>query len=137
PEQAMGKDIGPWTDLYSVGVMAFEMLVGQVPFHETEEPMAVLMRQVSDPIPPARSVNPEVDEATSDWIERLLVKEPADRVQSAAEAWDQFEEIVLSQAGPRWRRAARLPALAPPPAEVPTPTLVPRATTATGPTPTA
>ena len=137
PEQAMGKDIGPWTDLYSVGVMAFEMLVGQVPFHDTEEPMAVLMRQVSDPIPPARSLNPEVDEAISDWIERLLVKEPADRVQSAAEAWDQLEEIVLSQAGARWRRAARLPALAPHPAEVPTPTLGPRSTTATGSTPTA
>ena len=77
PEQAMGKEIGPWTDLYSVGVMAYEMLVGQVPFHDTETPMAVLMRQVSDPIPPARSLNPEIDQATSDWIERMLVKEPA------------------------------------------------------------
>ena len=137
PEQAMGKDIGPWTDLYSVGVMAFEMLVGQLPFHDTEEPMAVLMRQVSDPIPPARSLNPEVDQATSDWIERLLVKEPADRVQSAAQAWDQLEEIVLSLAGPRWRRAARLPALSPGPDEASVRAVGPRSTTATGQTPTA
>jgi protein kinase-like protein len=137
PEQAMGKDVGPWTDLYSVGVMAFEMFVGQVPFHDTEEPMAVLMRQVSDPIPPARSLNPEVDQGTSDWIERLLVKEPEDRVQSAGEAWDQFEEIVLSQAGPRWRRAARLPALSPRPGDAPGRAARPRSTTATGGTPTA
>ena len=137
PEQAMGKDIGPWTDLYSVGVMTFEMLVGQVPFHDTEEPMAVLMRQVSDPIPPARSLNPEVDQATSDWIERLLVKDPADRIQSAAEAWDQLEEIVLALAGPRWRRAARLPALPPRPDEAAERTLASRSTTATGRTPTA
>jgi tRNA A-37 threonylcarbamoyl transferase component Bud32 len=111
PEQAMGQEVGPWTDLYSVGVMAFEMVVGEVPFHDTEEPMAILMRQVSDPIPPPRSVNPDVDEAISDWIERLLAKEPEQRVQSASEAWDQFEEIVLELVGARWRRASRLPAL--------------------------
>jgi serine/threonine protein kinase len=108
PEQAMGQDIGPWTDLYSLGVMAFEFFVGQVPFHDTEEPLAIMMRHVSDPIPPARSINPGVDGATSDWIERLLVKEPADRVQSAADAWEELEEIVLDLVGPRWRRSARL-----------------------------
>jgi serine/threonine protein kinase len=113
PEQAMGREVGPWTDLYSVGVMAFEMFVGEVPFHDTEEPVAVLMRQVNDPIPPARSVNPEVDQAISDWIERLLVKEPEERVRSAGAAWEQFEEIVLALVGPRWRRTARLPALSP------------------------
>ena len=108
PEQAMGRDIGPWTDLYSVGVMAFEFFVGHVPFRDTEEPMAILMRQVSDPIPPANSVNPEVDPAISYWIERLLAKKPEERTQSAAEAWDDFEEIVLDLVGPRWRRSARL-----------------------------
>jgi serine/threonine protein kinase len=108
PEQAMGQEVGPWTDLYSVGVMAFELFVGHVPFHDTEEPMAVLMRQVSDPIPPARSLNPEVDEAISDWIEQLLVKDPEGRIRSAGEAWEEFEEIVMAQAGPRWRRSAPL-----------------------------
>jgi hypothetical protein len=137
PEQAMGQGVGPWTDLYSVGVMAFEFFVGRVPFRDTEEPMAVLMRQVSDPIPPARSLNREIDQATSDWIERMLVKEPADRVRSAAEAWDQLEEIVLALVGPRWRRAARLPALSPRPADTSQSAVTPRATTATGNTPTA
>jgi serine/threonine protein kinase len=108
PEQAMGQDIGPWTDLYSVGVMAFEFFVGHVPFADTEEPMAVLMRQVSDPIPPARSVNPEVDETISDWIERLVAKDPAERTRSAGEARDELEEIVIALVGPRWRRSARL-----------------------------
>ena len=128
PEQAMGQAVGPWTDLYSVGVMAFEMFVGRAPFQETEEPMAVLMRQVSDPIPPVHTLRPEVDEAISDWIERLLVKEPADRVQSASEAWDQFEEIVLALVGPLWRREARLPALTPPTGQQPTAPLTPPTT---------
>jgi predicted Ser/Thr protein kinase len=108
PEQAMGQAVGPWTDLYSAGVMAFEMFVGQVPFHDTEEPVAILMRQISDEIPPARSVNPELDPAISDWIERLLVKDPDERTQSAHDAWDELEEIVIGLVGPRWRRSARL-----------------------------
>jgi len=108
PEQAMGKEVGPWTDLYSVGVMAFELFVGKVPFAETEEPLAVLMRQVSDPIPAARSLNAELDQGISDWIGTLLVKDPKKRTRSAAEAWDGFEEIVLRLIGPRWRRSARL-----------------------------
>jgi serine/threonine protein kinase len=73
PEQAMGQEVGPWTDLYSVGVMAFELVVGQVPFHDTEDPMSILLRQVSDPIPPAASVDPGVDPRISSWIEALLV----------------------------------------------------------------
>src|SRR4051794_18050202 len=108
PEQAMGQEVGPWTDLYSVGVMAFELVVGHVPFHDTEDPMSILLRQVSDPIPPAVSVDPGVDPRISSWIEALLVKEAADRLGSASEAWDEFEEIVLGLVGPRWRRGARL-----------------------------
>jgi serine/threonine protein kinase len=108
PEQAMGHDVGPWTDLYSIGVIAFEMFVGQVPFYDTEEPMAVLMRQVSDPIPPPRTLNPEMDPAISEWIERLLIKDPKKRTQSASEAWEEFEEIIIAAAGPRWRRSAPL-----------------------------
>jgi protein kinase-like protein len=108
PEQAMGQDVGPWTDLYSVGVIAFEMFVGHVPFYDTDEPMAVLMRQVSDPIPPPRTLNPEMDPAISEWIERLLIKDPKKRTQAAANAWEEFEEIIIAAAGPRWRRSAPL-----------------------------
>jgi serine/threonine protein kinase len=108
PEQAMGQDVGPWTDLYSLGIMAYEFFVGHAPFQDTEEPMAVLMRQVSDPIPPARSVNPEVDQSISNWIDRLLAKDPNERTRAAAQAWDEFDDIILSMAGPRWRRSAPL-----------------------------
>src|SRR4051794_5739904 len=108
PEQAMAQEIGPWTDLYSVGCMAFEMFTGNVPFHDSEAPMAILLRHVNEPIAAVKSVRPEVDERISDWIERLLVKEPGQRTQNAQDAWDDFEEILLSLLGPRWRREARL-----------------------------
>jgi DNA-binding beta-propeller fold protein YncE len=108
PEQAMGQQVGPWTDLYSVGVMAYEHLTGKPPFYGDESPMVMLMRHVNEPVKPAVVVMPSVDKRLSDWIDRLLVKEPAERTRSAVEAWDALEEIVISLLGPRWRRAARL-----------------------------
>jgi serine/threonine protein kinase len=108
PEQAMAQDIGPWTDLYSVGCMAFEMFTGRVPFHDSDAPMAILLRHVNEPIPSVKSIDPSVDEGVSEWIEQLLVKDPKQRTQSANEAWDEFEEIVIGLLGPRWRRKARL-----------------------------
>ena len=108
PEQAMAQDIGPWTDLYSVGCMAFEMFTGRVPFHDSDAPMAILLRHVNEQIAPVKSIDPSIDQGVSDWVEALLVKDPKERTQSAAEAWDELEEIVIGLQGPRWRRAARL-----------------------------
>ena len=58
PEQAMAQDIGPWTDLYSVGCMAFELFTGNVPFHDSDAPMAILLRHVNEPIAPVKTHRP-------------------------------------------------------------------------------
>jgi hypothetical protein len=108
PEQAMAQDIGPWTDLYSVGCMAFEMFTGKVPFHDSDAPMAILLRHVNEPIPAVKSIDRNVDQGISDWVEKLLVKDPSQRTRSATDAWDDFEEIIIGLLGPRWRRSARL-----------------------------
>src|SRR6478672_9688172 len=108
PEQAMAKDIGPWTDLYSTGVIAYELLVGNVPYHDTTTPMAILLRHVNDPVPRPRKVKPDLDVRLADWIESLLEKSPSERPANAEEAWDILEDAVLGILGPRWRRDARL-----------------------------
>ena len=105
PEQALGNELTPAADLYSLGVIAWEMLSGQVPFAETDTPMAVLYRQVHEPMPPLGS---KVDPRLSAWVERMLAKSPAERFQSADAAWDALEDVVLELLGPRWRREARL-----------------------------
>jgi len=107
PEQAMAKKLGAWTDLYSVGVMAYELLVGQVPF-PGDTPMAILLSHVKDDVPPALSVNPDLDPGLAQWIDHLLQKAPEDRPQRAHDAWFELEEITLELLGPRWRRDARI-----------------------------
>jgi tRNA A-37 threonylcarbamoyl transferase component Bud32 len=110
PEQAMAGDIGSWTDLYAVGVIAFELLAGRPPFDTTGTPTAILLQHVNTPPLELSSLVPSVDPRLSDWIDRLLTKEPADRPHLASAAWLRLEEIVLAQLGPRWRRSARLTA---------------------------
>ena len=111
PEQATDEQLGPWTDLYSLGVMAFELHVGKVPFHDTDTPVAVLMRHVNEQIPPVISLVPDVDPALSEWIDRLVERNPIKRLQSASQAREQLEEVLLASVGPRWRRESALPEL--------------------------
>jgi serine/threonine protein kinase len=124
PELAMGRDIGPWTDMYAIGVIAFELLAGRPPFDTTGTPMAILLRHVNEKPLELTSLEPSLDPRLSEWIDRLLVKEPEARRHSASAAWLAFEEIVLDLLGPRWRHAARLPAAAP---AGPTPATMPMA----------
>ena len=108
PEQAMAQEVGPWTDLYSVGVIAFELLVGRPPFADTPEPMGVVLRQINEPIPAVRDLVPSADPWISAWVAQLVAKEPADRPQVAGEAWDGLEGRLIELLGPRWSRAAPL-----------------------------
>ena len=109
PEQALSQPVGPWTDLYSVGVMTYEQLVGELPFQDSQGAMAILLRHVNEPIPSVAKSRPDLDPAFSEWVERMVDKDPSVRTQSAAQAWDELEEIFLELLGARWRREARLP----------------------------
>jgi tRNA A-37 threonylcarbamoyl transferase component Bud32 len=136
PEQAMAEELGPWSDLYAVGVIAFEMLGGRPPFDTTGTPMAVLLRHVNEEPLELSELDPSVDPRLSDWIAGLLAREPADRTRSAAAAWLALEEIVLDRLGSRWRREGPLDAVAAEPVTaIPTPATRPMAHTAARPQP--
>ena len=90
--------------------MAYELVTGRLPFGESDSPMAILLRHINEIPAPAASISPSLDPRLSDWIDWLLAKDAAARPSSATEAWESFEEIALAVEGPRWRRAAALPA---------------------------
>jgi len=82
PEQAQGLGVTAVSDLYSVGVMLYEALTGQVPF-EGDSAVAVAMKQVSQPPQRPSSVNPQVSPALDAAVMRALEKEPGRRFQNA------------------------------------------------------
>jgi serine/threonine protein kinase len=79
PEQAMSKsDLDARTDIYSFGVMLYEMLVGQVPY-TADTPFAIIHDHIYSPLPLPRKVNPQVSEAEQRVLLKALAKDPENR----------------------------------------------------------
>jgi beta-lactam-binding protein with PASTA domain/predicted Ser/Thr protein kinase len=84
PEQAQGHAVTERSDLYSIGVMLFELLTGRVPF-EGESPVTIALRHVSEPPPAPSQLNPAVPPALDAVVLRALAKDPRDRFADADE----------------------------------------------------
>lgn len=95
PEQAQGMAVGPPTDIYSIGVILFEMLTGRVPF-DGESAVAIAMKQVGEEPPRPSSINPKVSPALDAVVLTALAKDPAARYGSAAEMAAALEAAVAN-----------------------------------------
>ncbi|CAA9455827.1 MAG: Serine/threonine protein kinase PrkC, regulator of stationary phase [uncultured Rubrobacteraceae bacterium] len=82
PEQAMGETIGPRSDLYSLGIVLYEMLTGNVPF-DAETPIGIAMKHVNGRLVPPRDLNPGVPAWLNALTVKLLSKDPEDRPPDA------------------------------------------------------
>jgi len=84
PEQAQGHPVTPQSDLYSVGIVLYEMLTAKLPF-EGESAVTIALKQVNEPPVPPGQLNPDVPGPLEDVILRALAKDPADRFADADE----------------------------------------------------
>lgn len=92
PEQAKGDKTDARTDIYSVGVMLYEMLSGKLPF-DGDGAVSIAIMQISDKAKPLAQVAPNVPEGLRQITEKAMEKDPAKRYQSAQEMLDAIEEF--------------------------------------------
>jgi serine/threonine-protein kinase len=84
PEQVEGETIDHRTDIYSLGIILYEMLTGQVPYHG-ETPMSIMFKHIYEPLPRPRTINPDIPEAVEQIILKATAKAARERYQQAGE----------------------------------------------------
>ncbi|MGW8889773.1 protein kinase domain-containing protein [Streptomyces sp. NPDC055749] len=99
PEQAMGGAVGPYTDLYALGVLLHELLSGDVPFAGSTA-LGVLHRHLYEPPLPVRHLRSEVPAQLEALVLRLLAKDPQARPASAQEVYETLAPLLPARGAP-------------------------------------
>jgi len=92
PEQASGEILDQRSDLFSLGIVLYELVTGQLPFRQ-KTVLAMMRALKDDPHPPIAAINPQVPTGLVALIDQLLAKEPHDRPQSAVEVVEALAEL--------------------------------------------
>ncbi|HEX4519793.1 MAG TPA: protein kinase [Gaiellaceae bacterium] len=120
PEQAQGRHVDEHTDIYSLGIVLYELLTGAVPF-TGENFVAVAMQHINAPPPPVTLERPEVPRRVEEAVERALAKDPGDRFTTMSAFCDELEACLAEvRAGENTGATGVLPVV-PPQRTVPPP----------------
>src|SRR3954467_4381311 len=97
PEQALGHQVTEQSDIYSLGIVLYEMLTGETPF-SADTQGAVAMKHVRDPLPDVQRRRPEVSAALASIVERSTAKETGNRYQTVDEMVHDLEQVLAIEA---------------------------------------
>ena len=92
PEQAKGGFLDERSDLYSLGIMMYEMLTGELPY-DGDSPVAVALMHVQNTVPSPRTVNKRIPEGVAQVVLNLTRKDPKDRYQNARALLDALKKL--------------------------------------------
>lgn len=93
PEQAQGDEIDGRADIYSLGIILFEMVTGKQPY-EADTPMAVAIKHITDPVPHILVANPKLPEGMDTVIQKAMAKKKTDRYSTAVEMTDAVRDVA-------------------------------------------
>ena len=93
PEQASGKGATVKSDIYSLGIMLFELLTGNLPFRG-DNAVEIAFKQIKDDIPSVREINPEIPQSLENVVLKATAKNPKNRYASAKEMHDDLETVL-------------------------------------------
>jgi len=93
PEQGLGQPGDERSDIYSLGVMLYQLVTARLPF-EADTPLAVVLKHVNEPPPPPRTLNPDVPESIEAIILKALAKNPDDRYQHVGDMLNDLRRAV-------------------------------------------
>src|SRR5438132_1619664 len=98
PEQISTNEIDFRSDIYSLGIILYELLTGTVPY-AGPTPFAVMAKKLSEPVPSIRNIRPDLSPAIETVIMKALARNPADRYQTATMLAADFRAVVVSSTG--------------------------------------
>jgi len=123
PEQGAGREIDTRSDIYSLGIILYELATGRVPYR-AETPIAVVFMHVSAPLPMPRSLNPALPEAVERVILKALAKNPDERYQTAEDMVEALQRAIPEATTVKGKAEPRSTAKPPRARWAPSPTLV-------------